>query len=158
MLTDALCRASYHAVYDDSILDALCFAQRHGFSGIQVAVENYQMDEMVREVLQPHLDAGWLFLCWDLAKSYSHDGTRDETQEAFFWTNLQRIRQVHLHDSGDGRAHRAVGTGQLDFMRYLPRLCEAGVLDFCHEVRPRERAAESLANLRKLIEERENQP
>lgn len=273
MLRDVLARASYHAVYDDSILDALHFARENGFTGIQVAVEtphlsfdnispdecqriaacrethdlriclhapdtatsllatsrhlregtfayftallefaerigsrlinihpgmvstfgtdtqtrqkippqdlplyrrafeenlarlvdlvagrcilcveNFQMDATVREVLQPHLDTGNLFLCWDLPKSYSADGVRDEAQEAFFWANLAHIRQVHLHDRANGRSqHLAVGTGDLDFLRYLPRLSQANVLDFCQEVRPRDRAVQSLANLRKII-------
>ena len=32
-------RISYHAVYDDSILDALKFAKNNGFKGIQVGIE-----------------------------------------------------------------------------------------------------------------------
>lgn len=272
MLSNVLERASYHAVYDDSILDALCFARENGFTGIQVAaeaphlsfesisdaecgriaqyrqthglriclhapdtaaslfatsrylvegtfayfdallafaerigsrlitvhpgimptfgtdtepqakiaprdlplhrrafqenisrlidlnagratlcIENFQMNAVVYEAIQPYLDAGRLFLCWDLAKSYSRDGRRDEAQEAFFWQHLARIRQVHLHDQARGHAHLAVGTGDLDFLRYLPQLSEAAVEDFCHEVRPRERAVRSLANLKALL-------
>lgn len=272
MLTDILARASYHAVYDDSILDALCFARENGFSGIQVAVEaphlafenlsadecrriaahceqhdlrislhapdtavsllevsrplregtfayfadlfafserigsqsitihpgkmstfgtdsqppqkiapqdlplyrrafqenlsrlidlaagrfrlcieNFQMDAMVREIVQPHLDAGMLFLCWDLPKTYNAQRACDDAQEEFFWRNLASIRQVHLHDYSATHTHLAVGSGQLDFRRYLPRLASAQVEDFCHEVRPGWRAAESLANLASLL-------
>jgi len=32
-------KVSYHAVYDDSILDALRFAKANGLAGVQVAVE-----------------------------------------------------------------------------------------------------------------------
>ena len=39
MLKDILGRVTYHAVYDDSILDALEFARANGFAGIQAAVE-----------------------------------------------------------------------------------------------------------------------
>ena len=45
----------------------------------------------------------------------------------------------------------ALGTGRVDFMRFLPRLAEAGVLDYCIEVRPREKAKESLMNLRAMV-------
>jgi sugar phosphate isomerase/epimerase len=122
-----------------------------------LCVENYQMDATVREVIQPHLDAKRLFLCWDLAKSYRADGAPDEAQEAFFWANLPHIAQVHLHDRANGRSqHLAVGEGQLDFLHYLPRLSQANVVDFCHEVRPRDRAVQSLANLRKIIEGQAN--
>lgn len=116
-----------------------------------VCVENYLMDQMVREAIRPHLEAGEIFLCWDLAKTYKN-GVRDEDQEAFLWANIDRIRQVHLHDSNAGRSHLAVGTGRIDFLRYLPRLAAANVLDFCHEVRPAARAVQSLANLKALIE------
>lgn len=116
-----------------------------------VCVENYLMDQMVREVLQPHLDAGELFLCWDLPKTCKN-GQYDEAEEGFFWRNIGRIRQVHLHDTDGKRSHLAVGAGQLDFLRYLPRLAAANVLDFCHEVRPGDRAVQSLANLKALIE------
>lgn len=115
-----------------------------------ICIENYLMDDMVQEAVQPCLDAGRLFLCWDLAKTY-RNGVRDEDQEEFLWRNVSRIRQVHLHDFAGNRSHMAVGTGQLDFMRYLPRLAAANVQDFCHEVRPRQRAIESLANLKALI-------
>jgi sugar phosphate isomerase/epimerase len=38
-MEDILRKISYHAVYDESILDALRFAKANGFAGIQVAVE-----------------------------------------------------------------------------------------------------------------------
>lgn len=34
-----LSKVTYHAVYDDSIMDALAYARTHGFAGVQVAVE-----------------------------------------------------------------------------------------------------------------------
>lgn len=69
--------------------------------------------------------------------------------------------------TGDYRSRRRVrattlcvggrlGAGTLDFTRYLPRLAEANVLDFCLEVRPRQKAAESLANLKTLIDAYDN--
>jgi len=93
-----------------------------------------------------HLDAGEIALCWDLAK-----GREDGQIEEFMWANLARVRQVHLHDVAAGKSHEVVGAGELDFMAYLPRLAEADVLDYCIEVRPREKALESLAHLRRLI-------
>jgi sugar phosphate isomerase/epimerase len=109
-----------------------------------LCIENFHMDTLVMETLQPFLAAGTLFLCWDLAKS-------DETVEPFFWSNLSSIRQVHLHDSDSKHSHKVVGTGQIDFLHYLPRLAEANIVDFCHEVRPREKALESLRNLESLL-------
>jgi sugar phosphate isomerase/epimerase len=41
-------RVSYHAVFDESILDALRYARAHGFAGVQVAVEapHLSLDEL----------------------------------------------------------------------------------------------------------------
>ena len=38
-IKDVLSKVSYHVVYDNSILDALSFASKNGFSGIQIAIE-----------------------------------------------------------------------------------------------------------------------
>jgi len=104
------------------------------------------------DLLQQYLDAERLCLCWDVAKTFRAAARGDERMEAFCRRNLSRVRQVHLHDVLDDRSHLAVGTGRIDFMKYLPELSEADVAEFCHEVRPRERAAASLANLRETIE------
>ena len=110
-----------------------------------LCLENFKLTAL--EMLQSFLDDGRLFLCWDLAK------TEGPEFEAFMWKNLAHIRQVHLHDIRDGRSHRVVGTGEIDFMRFLPRLGEAEVMDYCIEVRPREKALESLENLKRLLED-----
>jgi HD-GYP domain-containing protein (c-di-GMP phosphodiesterase class II) len=39
----------------------------------------------------------------------------------------------------------------MDFLRYLHKLSVADVLDYCIEVRPREKAKESLEALKKMI-------
>ena len=118
-----------------------------------VCIENVGLDGMARQVLQPYLDAGELSLCWDLAKTYDDRRGLDAEMEAYFWTHLDHVRQVHLHDRRDGRSHRVIGTGTVDFVHFLPRLTTANVVDYCIEVRPREKAAESLANLRRLLED-----
>ena len=117
-----------------------------------LCVENYEMQPLVLDVLQPCLDTGRLSLCWDLAKTFDAHMKRQEDLEDYFWRNLKHVRQVHLHDVRDGLSHRVVGSGGLDFMHFLPRLAETDVAEYCIEVRPREKAAESLANLRKLIQ------
>jgi sugar phosphate isomerase/epimerase len=116
-----------------------------------LCVENYKLDPLIFDVLQPHLTSGGLFLCWDIAKTYLGRSEPDRTLEEFFWRNLAHVRQVHLHDLRDGVSHRVIGTGHVDFMRFLPRLADANVLEYCIEVRPREKATESLTNLRRMI-------
>lgn len=73
----------------------------------------------------------------------------------YFRNNLQYIRQVHIHDcreaSGKITSHRVVGTGRIDFLNYFNILQGADVLDYCIEVRPKEKALESLIALKKMI-------
>jgi sugar phosphate isomerase/epimerase len=113
-----------------------------------LCVENYKLEPDLLDELQPHLAAGGLFLCWDLAKTYHGPTERDETLEAFYWRNLEYIRQVHLHDLRAGHSHCVIGTGTLDFVHFLPRLARANIEEYCIEVRPREKALESMEYLR----------
>ncbi len=46
-----------------------------------------------------------------------------------------------------------IGSGELDFTQLLPILARADVLDYCIEVRPREKALQSLAALRRMVTE-----
>jgi sugar phosphate isomerase/epimerase len=116
--------------------------------------ENYKLDEIILDTLRPFLDDGRLFLCWDLAKTFDRQGVRDRTLEQYFWANLDRVKQVHLHDfrSDPPRQYRVIGTGFIDFMEFLPRLSQADIVDYCIEVRPREKALESLNALRQLMQ------
>jgi len=85
-------------------------------------------------------------ICRDLAKTHGDEGLRQ-----WLWANAGCVRQVHLHDLRDGRSHRALGAGTLDFMQFLPLLAGENVLDWCMEVRPREKAIESLAVLKEML-------
>jgi sugar phosphate isomerase/epimerase len=117
-----------------------------------LCLENSGWTRDLFDVIQHHLDGGRLHLCWDLAKTYRDAATRDAALEWFLWRNLARVRQVHLHDRRDGLAHCVLGAGMVDFKRFLPRLARANVTEFCIEVRPREKALESLRNLRGMLE------
>ncbi|MBN1344030.1 MAG: sugar phosphate isomerase/epimerase [Phycisphaerae bacterium] len=118
---------------------------------VLLCFENFGMTPMVRDALKPHLDKAELALCWDLPKTYDARGNIDQELENYFWHNVDRIKQVHLHDLRDGRSHCVIGTGRLDLMRFLPRLARASVADWCIEVRPRDKALESLENLQGII-------
>jgi sugar phosphate isomerase/epimerase len=113
-----------------------------------ICVENYKMDAAVIELLMPFLERKDLALCWDLAKSNS-------TVEPFFLEHLRHVKQVHLHDrrrTPTGlRGHRVIGTGELDFRYYFDVLQQADVLDYCIEVRPQEKARESLIALQNIL-------
>ena len=116
-----------------------------------LCVENYAVETAILELLTPYLQAGDLGLCWDLAKS------SDQPEiEQFFLDHLQWVKQVHLHDlkelpGGERRSHRVIGSGELEFGRYLELLQDADVEDYCIEVRPREKARESLEALKEIL-------
>lgn len=120
---------------------------------IMVCVENYGINEAELKLLEPYLGHDNLFLCWDLVKGAS----RPDVQE-FYTAHPELIKQVHLHDrreaaSGSIKGHRAIGSGDIDFARHLAFLMRcADVEDLCIEVRPREKAKESLAALTKIVQ------
>ena len=117
-----------------------------------LCVENYQMDVSTTGLLQPYLDDHAVSLCWDLAKTYDRSMNLDTALEDYFWRNARHVKQVHLHDRAPGgHSHLTIGDGAFDFGRYLPRLAEYDVLDYCIEVRPVEKARESLARLREML-------
>lgn len=126
-----------------------------------LAVENFRLTRPLLDVLSPLLGDAGLSLCWDLAKTYRRVSGKasswelDPAVESFFWKNLRHVRQVHLHDLRGDRSHRVIGTGELDFARFLSRLAEARVMEYCIEVRPREKASESLEALKRIVSQLE---
>jgi len=116
-----------------------------------LCIENYRMDAAVLDSVEAYLAEGMLSLCWDVAKTYDARGKLNESLYSFFTRNIEHVRQVHLHDIRNGRSHMTIGTGIVDFKLFLSVLAGADVREYCIEVRPREKAAESLARLRSLL-------
>lgn len=141
-------RAIYAQALSINLLRLVELARRR----FVICIEYCQVSLGLQKRLQPFLDSGELSLCWDLAKTFDGRMRCNVELEQYFWRRLQHVRQVHLHDIRGGRCHRAIGTGHINFMDFLPRLAEADVAEYCIEVRPREKATQSLANLRQLIE------
>lgn len=122
--------------------------------GIMICVENYGIDETELRMLEPYLCHDNLFLCWDLVKGAS----RPDIQE-FYLSHPELIKQVHLHDrretaSGTIKGHRTIGSGDIDLAGHLAFLMQnADVVDYCIEVRPREKAKESLDALSDIVQQ-----
>lgn len=117
-----------------------------------ICIENYRLEPLVFEVLQPYLKQQKIWLCWDLAKTYKTSLQKDEKIESFFLKNVKSIKQVHLHDIDSfGKSHKVIGSGIIDFEYFLMKLKISEVMDFCVEVRPRDKAYDSLLNLKRLI-------
>ena len=142
------------AIYGEYLRSGLEYLTSLTDGSLALCVENYRMDLATLELLEPYLIDGRLYLCWDIAKSRD-----DPAMEEYFWRHLGAVKQVHFHDywdaKGTRRSHRAIGSGLVDFSRYLPRLEEADIPDFCIEVRPREKALESLCSLKRILDELE---
>jgi sugar phosphate isomerase/epimerase len=139
-------------IYKDVVIKNLDMLLEMADNRFMICVENAALDDFTLSILQSYLDNQRLALCWDLAKSWNNP-----IVEQFLFRNLQHIKQVHLHDvrrdeKNEKRSHLVIGTGEIDFLHYLGKLREADVLDYCIEVRPREKAKESLEVLRKLVE------
>ena len=118
-----------------------------------LCVENYALGPIAMAAVQQRLGGGRLALCWDLAKAWAARTRGGRDEERFFRRNIEHVRQVHLHDLRDGRSHRVIGTGEVDFMQFLPDLARVDVAEYCIEVRPRQKAADSLERLRGLLTE-----
>jgi len=123
----------------------------HSGGCLFLCVENKEFTRGVMGVLEEVMRRFPLYLTWDLAKMYRHDGSVMGEVEAFFLGHLDWVRECHLHDVTGRGQHQVVGTGCVDFGKHLSVLADREV-NFTVEVRPRELALESLGNLRKCLE------
>jgi sugar phosphate isomerase/epimerase len=117
-----------------------------------ICIENYMLEPFMLQVLESFLKNHQLWLCWDIAKTFSKTGVKNIDLENFFINHLECVKQVHLHDINiQGESHRIIGSGRLDFLTFLHLFEKVDVYDFCVEVRPKEKANESKNNLLKLF-------
>jgi len=158
-------RISYHAVYDNSIPEALEYAKENGFKGIQAGIETPHLsferlcDKDMDKIIDFQENYG-LYLTLHAPDEITslfafnrsiRDGIFNYYKALFGFAK----REIHIHDrreaSGKIASHRVVGTGRIDFLNYFNILQGADVLDYCIEVRPKEKALESLSALKKMI-------
>ncbi|UCB43582.1 MAG: sugar phosphate isomerase/epimerase [Dehalococcoidales bacterium] len=137
----------YRKALETNLQSIIELARGRGY----ICIENYLLEDFVLQVLARYLTESKLGLCWDITKTHNRDGSINESLQHYMKENLSAVRQVHLHDlDSKGRSHRVVGTGIIDFGYYLELLRDIDVLDYCIEVRPREKAVESLENLKMM--------
>ena len=119
---------------------------------VQICIENLDWTPLLMQTLQDYLNDTDLALCWDIEKMYNKTDLSVKPEiEAFFTRNITKVRQVHLHSLANGLSHRVIQPGPIDFKHYLELLNGVDVLDYCIEVRPREKAVESLNNLKQIL-------
>ena len=115
-----------------------------------ICVESYKFEDAL-EILQDYLQKKLLYFCWDIVKAKGD-------LIKYFSDNIKYVKQIHLHDLGYNdkgirRSHRVIGTGEIDFKKYFKIFKNSDIIDYCIEVRPREKAKESLEALKLLIDE-----
>lgn len=117
-----------------------------------ICIENLDLEGFILDVLQDYLKRTDIGLCWDLSKTYDKKGGKLKKEiYNFFVKNRSSVKQVHLHSLVEGKSHRVIQPGIVDFCHYLDLLDGVDVLDYCIEVRPREKAVESLKNLKGIL-------
>jgi sugar phosphate isomerase/epimerase len=137
----------YKKAFEENLKDVIKLAQ----GKTHVCIENYLLYDFVLEVIQKHVSRNEISLCWDIPKIYNKDGSVNQEIMNFFMKNLSAVRQVHLHSIRDGHSHKVIKPGFIDFRYYFNLLKDVDVWDYCIEVRPREKAVESLKNLNKIL-------
>jgi sugar phosphate isomerase/epimerase len=119
---------------------------------IVLCIENYQINSLFLDILQPYISNKKCWLCYDVAKAFNNKQHKNIEVTNFFNKNQKSIKQIHLHDVNEnGRGHRIIGSGLIDFKEFLLNIKNFPVIDYCIEVRPRSKALESLKNLKQIL-------
>lgn len=139
----------FYEKYKKTLVESLEDLINYSKGKIKLCVENSGRfpKKLVQEVLEYMISKEEdLFLTWDIGHSY--ENKYDEVQ--FFIKHIDRIRTCHLHDNNGESDHQIISTGNLDFKWHLDKMKEQDIV-YIIEVRPRDRAFESLKNLKKIL-------
>ncbi len=117
-------------------------------------MENEPLSLFVEEVLERLMEEEPIFLTLDAPKTLGPEkGAPLERVEAFYKCNVDRVREVHLHDKRPGGTyHDILGRGDVDVEKYL-RIFAPRDVHFTLEIRPRENAHESLLLIQRIWKE-----
>jgi len=141
---------NHWAQHKNATKESLEELAEHSQGNVLVCVENDRLGEMAMEVLNDLLPKGNLFLTWDIPKS-NLNGNPIAEMEKFLLSNQDKVRECHLHDQKPGKSsHDTLGAGNIDIPRYLKILAPQDV-HFTIEIRPREKALESLGILGRML-------
>lgn len=133
----------YKEILCQSLIELRSFAK----GKIMICIENVGAftQSVVQEVLDELLPQGGLYLTWDIGHSYGNKFKEDD----FFRKHLDKIRNAHIHDHTGTRDHQVFGEGMIDFDYYFDLFKELDV-NLIFEVRPREKAIESINRFREF--------
>ena len=139
------------ALYKNTLKESLTEIAEYSKGKVLVCIENNQLSRMAMEVLDEVSPTRNLFLTWDIPKSYTNAGKPIVQMEDFFTRHLEKVKECHLHDQKPRKySHDTLGVGKIDFSRYLKLLAPKDVY-FTLEIRPREKALESLKTVEDML-------
>ena len=143
----------HRETYAQTLRTILTELIEHAFPHVKIAIENTGWNPVVRDVVRQLLPSG-LKICLDIPKLYNPGFKLLEDDWNFIQEHKGFIEVVHIHDIDPKLgSHQVVGEGVVDFERYLRFLSGlSSKPQYVIEVRPREAANESLANIGRLLE------
>ncbi|SHK37244.1 sugar phosphate isomerase/epimerase family protein [Tepidibacter formicigenes] len=138
----------YYHEYKEILKKTLIELNNYCEKKIKLCIENSGRfpEKLFQEVLKEILLKENIFLTWDIGHSYKN--LYNELD--FFETNINKVKTCHIHDVNEKSDHQVIGLGKLSFIDYIKKIGFEDVV-YIIEVRPREKAVESLNNLKKLI-------
>lgn len=141
-------RSVYAQVLRENLSELLIHARPH----VRLVIENVDWTPLVREVIE-HLIPQGLKLCLDIPKLYGMDLKIREADWNLFQRYKGSIEVVHIHDViPQIGGHQVVGNGLIDFQDTLSFLSGLHMKpQYVFEVRPREEAHRSLANIGQIM-------
>lgn len=118
---------------------------------VKVCVENFNFATITMNVLEELFKENTIFLTWDIAKTYDRYVNCNEVVEGFMFKHRDKIKEIHVHDMiKDKKSHETVGSGDLDFSRYV-EVFKGENKYVTIEVRPREEAKISRDRLIEIL-------
>jgi len=145
-------REKYRATYTNVLHENLVELLEHARPHVKLVIENVRWTPHIREVIENLIPKG-LKLCLDIPKLYGSDLKIIEEDWALFQRFKSSIEVIHIHDLiPQIGSHQVVGNGLIDFeptLRFLSELKPRP--QYVFEVRPREEAQRSLANIGQLM-------
>jgi sugar phosphate isomerase/epimerase len=145
---------AYPELYKEVVTSALLELSEYAKGKTNLCLENTEIttSRLVREILVGLLGQGGLCLTWDIGHSHQYNMRVRQWEEEFFLYYKNKIKNTHIHDNnGKWDEHNVLGKGTLDLGHYLPILLDLNSY-MVFEVRPRERALESLRKFTECLE------
>lgn len=139
----------YYHEFKDVLRESIIELVNYSKGKIKLCIENSGrfpaklVQETLDELLAKKED---LFLTWDIGHSYENKYNEVE----FFLRHIDRIRTCHVHDNNGKSDHQVVGEGNVDFNWHFDKMKDRDII-YILEVRPRDKAVESVKNLMKIV-------